>query len=83
MSTTTRSGSERSSPCGGEPDETLHLDGCVLPGGHEGDCKRRLQINPDALKVTHIPRCRRCRQSVNLCRCGMLGADVDEDLPTQ
>jgi len=19
-------------------DETLHLEGCILPGGHEGDC---------------------------------------------
>ncbi len=21
-----------------EPPETLHIDGCVLPGDHEGDC---------------------------------------------
>jgi hypothetical protein len=22
-----------------DPDETLHIDGCVLSGGHPGDCE--------------------------------------------
>lgn len=39
--------------------------------------ERPLQINPEALRVTQEQRCRRCRQSVSRCQCGMLGADIE------
>jgi hypothetical protein len=55
--------------------------GQVVPGAPsepDPSTEQKLQFNPEPLRVTNAPRCRRCHRYAPGCTCGTLGPDYEE-----